>query len=429
MNRLNKWLLFLFAAFLFACEKDIVEIKKELPQESAEPTVSLKEKVLDVMQEWYLWNNELPEVNIDDYESPHDLLEALKKKPADKWSYIEKEEDYDNYFEKGQYEGYGFRMVFDDKDQLKVAFVYEDSPFFRAGIARAWTISKINGTSVQSLVDAGTFGKAFDNTSNTFEFIDPQGNTVTKSISKSTIGINSVLYKNVYDIDGVKVGYLVFNNFLNTSLPELQDAFSYFKQEGIRELILDLRYNGGGRVSMAEYIASNVIGNRGNGHDFIQYIFNQDKLDNNEAVQFETPEHPLELNRLITITSGNTASASELVINGLKPFMDVVLIGNDTYGKPVGSFPIRHDGYAISPISFKIANENGEGEYFDGLKANAYIEDDLAHDFGSSEEARLKEALYFIRNGAFSGPNARIKPAEKVRKIQLSGFRQEIGAF
>lgn len=429
MKHINKWFIFFFAIALFACEKDDIVIEKEIPQEPVEEKLSLKQKVYEVMHEWYFWNDELPALDTNDFETAIDLLEAMKKKPLDKWSYIEKEEDYDNYFEKGQYEGYGFSMVFDKDEQLRVAYVYQDSPFFRAGVGRSWIIKKINGQSIKSLLDEGSFDEAFNNSTNTFEFTDDNGNPITKSITKSTIGINSVLHKDVFKIDGTPVGYLVFNNFLQTSLPELQDAFSHFQQENIKELILDLRYNGGGRVNMAQYIATNILGAGGVGQDFIQFVYNKDKASENQTAKFGSPEYPLNLNRLIVITSKGTASASELVVNSLKPFMDVILIGDDTYGKPVGSFAIKYEGYAVSPISFKIVNQNGEGEYFDGIQANAYVTDDLAHDFGDPEEARLKESLYFIKNGSFSGQTARVRSVEKVRTIPLTGFRQEIGAF
>lgn len=428
MKYIHQLFIVFFIVALAACEKDDILNEKEVPQ--LEEQSALKQKVYDVMHEWYLWNDELPAIDMNTFETASELLEAMKKKPVDKWSYIEKEEDYDNYFENGQYEGYGFSMVWDTDEKLKVAYVYEDSPFFRAGVGRAWVINKINGNSVNALLDEGTFDEAFGNATNTFEFTDGSGNTVSKTITKSTIGINSVLYKNVFSIDDQPVGYLVFNNFLQTSLAELQESFSYFQQEGIQDLILDLRYNGGGRVNMARYITTNILGTRSAGQEFIRFIYNQDKAaEHNVVDKFDAPEYPLNLNRLIVITSKGTASASELVINSLKPFIDVVLIGDDTYGKPVGSFPIKYSGYAINPISFKIVNQNGEGEYFEGIQADAYVTDDLSHDFGDYEEARLKEALYFIQNGSFSGQIARMRPAKQVKPVPMSGFRQEIGAF
>ncbi len=423
----NIYLFLLLTALLFACQDDEMAEAPVMPDEQA-IELGLKHFVQDTMNAWYLWNEDLPSVNVDDFASADELLDALRN-PLDKWSYIEKADDYDAYFNKGQYEGYGFRMAVDAENQLRVAFAYKDSPFFREGIDRSWTISKINGKSVQSLIADTTLNKAFDNATNTFELVDTAGHAITKSISKSTVGINSVLYRNVYQAGDSKVGYLVFNNFLQTSFPELREAFRDFQQQGIRDLVLDLRYNGGGRVNVASYIASNIVGNRGNGRNFVEFVYNKDKSTQNEYAKFPTPDYPLNLDRLFVITSDNTASSSELVINGLKPFMDVILIGDDTYGKPVGSFPFQYEGYSFSPISFKTANDNGEGEYFDGLPANAYIEDDLNHAFGNPQESRLKEALYYIKNGAFSGQIARTRPSTQKSAIRLEGFRQEIGAF
>ncbi|MGD1894133.1 MAG: S41 family peptidase [Cyclobacteriaceae bacterium] len=228
---------------------------------------------------------------------------------------------------------------------------------------------------------------------------------------------------------GTKVGYLVFNSFLATSIDELKPVFREFKEEGIQELILDLRYNGGGRVNVAEYMAANIVGSRGAGRNFIEYIFNEQQSEQNQFVPFNSPEYSLDLDRLITITSKSTASASELVINGLRPFMDVVVIGDNTHGKPVGSFPFRFGGYAISPISFKIANDDGEGEYFEGFRPDSYISDDLNHKFGDLREARLREALNFIETGIFLGETARRERLDTDQRIEWSGFRLEIGAY
>ena len=109
--------------------------------------------------------------------------------------------------------------------------------------------------------------------------------------------------------------------------------------------------------------------------------------------------------------------------------MDVVIVGENTSGKPVGSFPFRYGGYAISPISFKIANDNGEGEYFRGFAPDAFVPDDLNHKFGDPEELRLQEALYFIENGLFLSGTARQEPSTSKYQIEWRGFRQEIGAY
>ena len=146
-------------------------------------------------------------------------------------------------------------------------------------------------------------------------------------------------------------------------------------------------------------------------------------------VSFAAPDFPLDLNRLVVIASGRTASASELLINGLRPFMDVLIVGENTYGKPVGSRPFRYGGYAISPIILKIVNDNGEGEYYEGFAPDVLVADDLSHNFGDPEEARLKEALQFIETGAFSDENARRIPSALSKPIEFSGFQQEIGTL
>ncbi|MDF9797344.1 carboxyl-terminal processing protease [Catalinimonas alkaloidigena] len=433
---MNKyWLAILaFPLLIFtACQEE--DVIKEQEEVNPDPVLvkeidTVKLAVYDIMHEWYLWNVLIPEVNIEDYASADELMKAMMNKTLDKWSYIEDEEEYNALFEKGEYQGYGLRMAFDEDGNLRVAFVYNDSPFGRAGVQRSWIINKIDGKNVKDLSAAGTLAQALEGTSHDFELIRSDGSKVNELLTKTTIGINTVLNDDIFQLGQTKVGYLAFNSFLATSEDELRVSFQKFKDENIQEMIIDLRYNGGGRVNIAEWMASNIIGDLSSGKNFIQYRFNQNKAAENDAqVPFNTPEIPLNLDRVIFITSNGSASASELLINGLRPFIDVQLIGDDTYGKPVGSFPFKVNGYAINPISFKVLNDQGVGEYFEGLQADAYIKDDLTHDLGDPNEARLKEALYFIENGTFSGLSARQSLPVKEQQIEMKGFRMEIGAF
>lgn len=422
------WILLLAALpILWSCQEDeeLTIPETALPQDEA---ALLKDTTYQIMKEWYLWNEDLPEVNLEDYKDADELLDALQN-PLDRWSYIQERESYDNFFNNAQYEGYGFRMAFDEEDKLRVAFAYRDSPFGKIGVDRSWIINKINGKSISAIVANSSVTQEIANPTNTFELIDDQGNMITETLTKETIGINTVLHHQVLEIGGTKVGYLVFNSFLATSIDELKPVFQEYREAGIQELILDLRYNGGGRVNVAEYMAANIVGSRGVGRNFIEYLYNEQNSRYNQFVTFEQADSPLNLDRLITITSDNTASASELIINGLRPFMEVVVIGDNTYGKPVGSSPFYYDEYAINPISFKIANDDGEGEYFEGFAADSYIPDDLNHKFGDPQEARLGEALNYIETGIFSTGTARVEPLDSDQRIVWSGFRQEIGAY
>jgi len=421
---------------LLACQEDDL-LQEEPPRQDDDnqPQVlqredSLKLAVSEIMDEWYLWNQELPEVDWQNYASAEDLLDALIYKELDKWSYMQPEEEYDAYYQRGEYQGYGVRFAFDMDRNLRVAFAYEDSPFGRAGVERAWIINKIDGQLVSNLVNSSQLSNALGGNSHTFEFIKPDGSVVTESMTKSTITINPVQDADVLQLENATVGYLMFNNFLSTAEEDLEKAFQKFQAAGVNELVVDLRYNGGGLVSIAEWIASNIIGNAGAGRNFLEYQFNDNKAEElNEVVPFKNSSIPLNLDRVVFITSSGSASASELLINGLRPFIDVVLVGDDTYGKPVGSFPIKVFGYAISPISFKIVNDNGEGEYFNGLPADVYVEDDVTRTLGNPDEARLKEALFYIEHGTFSGISVRSHERIKEQQIELQGFRQEIGAF
>ena len=192
-------------------------------------------------------------------------------------------------------------------------------------------------------------------------------------------------------------------------------------------------------MSVAEYMAGNIMGSRGTDRTFLQYAYNpniQATIDADPeekakiTTKFQPPDFPLDLGRLLVIASGRTASASELLINGLRPFMDVLLVGENTHGKPVGSRPFRYGGYAISPISFKVINDQGEGEYFGGFPVDAQVADDVTHPFGDLEEARLKEALNFVKSGAFTvAGGARTASPTPDKAIELKGFQWEIGAL
>lgn len=431
----NIYILLLMVA-LWSCQEDeeVINPVAQDPNLALSAEELLRDTTYHVMQEWYLWNEEMPDVNPEDYASAQDLMKALQYR-LDKWSYITEKEEYDNYFSRGEYEGYGYGPAFDEEGNLRIRLVYKDSPFGRTGIERGWIVSKINGLAVTQSTYSNDLIKE---PTNSFEFINAEGERVTETLTKSKIAINTVLHHEVINVNNSPVGYLAFNGFIETSFDELKPVFEEFQQAGISDLILDLRYNGGGRVNVAEYIAGNLIGSRGTDRTFLQYAYNpgiQQVIDADPEIKaslttkFETPEFPLDLDRLIVIASGSTASASELLINGLRPFMDVYIVGENTHGKPVGSRPFFYGGYAISPISFKIVNDAGEGEYFEGFAPDAFVADDLSRPFGDPEEARLKEALNFIETGAFNVAGARTAPSTAKREIEFSGFQQEIGAL
>ena len=235
--------------------------------------------------------------------------------------------------------------------------------------------------------------------------------------------------------NGEKVGYLMYNQFVADISNDLNETFAYFKTEGITELILDLRYNGGGSVQNCVELASMITG-QFNSEIFAKEIWNQklltyleerfgseslinrfvDKLGNEELI------NSLKFNKVYIITSSESASASELLINGLAPYIEVIQVGEKTFGKNVGSITVYdyidnektknpEHTYAMQPIVLKIANSDGYADYTDGLEPTTEVEEDIRNlgVLGDPTEPLLATALNLISGtGKFIIPKAEL---------------------
>ncbi|HMG67748.1 MAG TPA: S41 family peptidase, partial [Chitinophagaceae bacterium] len=249
---------------------------------------------------------------------------------------------------------------------------------------------------------------------------------------------NSVLYKNVITSGSSKVGYLVFNQFFDApSRAELGDAFNYFQSQGITELVVDLRYNPGGSTATQDTLADLIAPLAANNQKMYTYQFNQQLQQGNfpllktkpgfENVSFEESENTvsyqkaggLNLSRVFFIVTNSTASASELLMNNLKPYMNVKIIGDTTYGKPVGFFPIEiASKYAIYPISFRTINSAGNADYYSGFAPDNLSFDGVNKDWGDVSEPSLASALKFINSGSFRLAVTDEQAMQKQRSIQ-----------
>jgi hypothetical protein len=212
-------------------------------------------------------------------------------------------------------------------------------------------------------------------------------------IKEENFQTNPIQVSKVIQRDDKKIAYLMYTQFSQGFDQELNSIFSEFKTEGVDELILDLRYNAGGLTQTALYLSGMITG-QFTGQIFSQKIWNKKVTDYYESINNtgwmkdlfvsemddKTVINSLNLNRVYIITSGNSASASEMVINGLSPFIKVIQIGQTTYGKNVGGLAVVYDyidntnrtinpdhSYAISPITFSVANSEGFSDYADGL--------------------------------------------------------------
>ena len=166
--RYHKIFALLLLVVLWSCQEDDEVIN---PNITLSPEELLRDTTYQIMQEWYLWNDEMPEVNPADYASAQALMKALQN-PLDKWSYITEEKEYDDFFTRGEYKGYGYGPAFDDEDHLRISLVYRDSPFGRVGVERGWIISKING---QPISPSTYSNQLIEAPTNTFEFTYSRG--------------------------------------------------------------------------------------------------------------------------------------------------------------------------------------------------------------------------------------------------------------
>ncbi|NNJ80624.1 MAG: peptidase S41 [Flavobacteriaceae bacterium] len=257
--------------------------------------------------------------------------------------------------------------------------------------------------------DTYTIGLAtFDGTT-----ITPTGDSV--ELTKSEYTENPVFIATTLDISGQKIGYLMYNSFTRDFDPELNAAFAQFSADGVSDVILDLRYNSGGSVESASDLSSMVTG-QFNGQVFYTEQWNEDRQQDyasdglfNQTISNGDAINSLNLNRVYIIATGRTASASELVINGLDPYIDVVQVGGTTEGKFQASF-ILYDApapnfsrseanpdhtYAMLPLVFKTANANGVTDFVDGLVPDIMLDEDYTNlgVLGDLNEPLLAAAL------------------------------------
>ncbi|MDE5420387.1 S41 family peptidase [Labilibaculum sp. DW002] len=383
----------------------------------------------EVMEAWYFWNDELPDINSSNYNSVNNYFEELLVS-KDRWSYIANRDQLLAYLENGTYIGYGLGFKYDSNNDLRVKLIFDESPLAAEGIARGWKLININGKDVSSLSDNQVLDE-LDKSSAQFVFENNIGEQKDFLASQITLDQNSVLKREVIDYQGIKVAYLAFDSFLTKSEEELNEAFTYFKEQSAEELVLDLRYNGGGSTAISNQLSSLITGNAFTNDIYSKVFHNESKMSEDFTEAFQEQAAAYAFDRVFIITTSGTASASEMVINGLKPYLDdVILIGSTTHGKPVGMYVFEDISLnlAIVPISFKITNAADEGDYFEGIPVDLEISDDLSYDFGDIEESNFKAALDYIVSGNFPVITAAKALSTNEREFKKKGFDELVGA-
>lgn len=391
----------------------VFSCKKEPEPEPIVPTLEeqARDGLYDLMKVVYLWYDKMPTVKVSDYAGPEALLEAMRYLPRDKWSFVSNYDDFMNMMG-GSFVGHGISLALDPGNQVRIVSIYHNSDLWPQGVRRGWIVKAVNNIPIAPIFIAGDntaynnlMGPSTAGITNNFLFVKPDGTEVTFSSTKASFTINSVTSATILDLPGGKTGYLCFETFIEPSEQELNDAFAYFKANNITDLIIDLRYNRGGYLNIAQQLASLVMGAADTTKVCYKLKYNnQVAADWNESYNFTRTQSPLGLNRVVFITTGSTASASEVVINSLKPYVTVKLVGTTTAGKPTGmnlwGFPFPTSSnqnpdyqYVFAPVTFEYVNALDQGAFYDGITPDVLANDDITHDFGDPEELSLKAAI------------------------------------
>jgi C-terminal peptidase prc len=379
--------------------------------------------VRDVLDEYYYWYRELPRLNASNYASPEAYLEAARFRPLDtSFSYITSRAANAAFYGDSQFVGLGISTQASDTE-VRVLQVFPDSPASEAGLGRGDRIFEIDGRRVADLVASGQIGNAFgpaeEGVSVAIVFQPRAGGERRATLTKRVVTIPTVSLTRTFQVDGRTVGYLFFRNFVEPSYDALSSAFAALREAGATDLVIDMRYNGGGLVDVAVHLGSLVGGAVTNGRVFATFQHNDKNDALNETLRFESQPEALTLPRLYVITTRASASASELLINSLRPHIPVTVIGDATYGKPVGQYGFNFCDKVLAPVAFALVNADGQGDYFSGIQPDCQAADDISNDLGTAEEASLREALTVIRTGACSAPRS----TTETRRVAAPAFR------
>ena len=406
-----------------------------------------KRFVLAAAREWYLWNDQLPDnVRRRDYDSPEALLAYLTTfspdfgtgQPVDRFSYIGSAFADAQFFGAGRYLGFGISYRFEAADDARLTRVFSDSPAALAGLARGQRIIALDGRTVAEIQAAEGLDAALSNSPVEFTMRERDGVTeFTVTIAQDVVTIDPIpQWGRIPRPAGPDVGYIELAAFVGTAEPALDAVFEDFRNSGVNDVVLDLRYNSGGLVRTLELLGDYLGGDVAENLVFSDTRFNADQAaDNNNLEFFERLANSMSLSRLVVVTSDRTASASELVINGMEPHVDVAIVGTRTRGKPVGQVGWEFCEKVLRLTAFQTFNADGFGDYFDGLPADCDVADDLDFDVLADDDPNLLAALSYFDTGACPAPAAGVEAlpalAPDVPQPDLRGppWREFAGAY
>ena len=398
----------------------------------------------EVKRENYLWAEDMPVIEKEDdyFQAPATFFKNMLSKNAlngkgDKYSYMEeitvKSDKEARSLTLDRTSTYGMEFVLSSDPTgttahtlARVLYVLPNSPAQKAGIERGDWISAINEERIttdnyQQLIQGGIISLTRSQIINTENGLGWQVKDVINVDASISMEVNPFLVNKILEVDGQKIAYLVYNEFATGPNNEgtesvydeqMKQIFAQFKTQSPDAFILDLRYNNGGFLQCAQALGSLLAPSTAMGKDFFSMTYNSQANPQIIRYPFDTQyaDANLNLNKIYILTGKYTASASEVIINGLIPYMgaeNVILVGTKTEGKNVAmkSFKNEIHGLILHPVIAYISNANNEGDYSEGFQPTYQLDENSINTWyplGSPEEYLLKNTLSLITTGTLS---------------------------
>ncbi|MGB1237279.1 MAG: S41 family peptidase [Pseudomonadales bacterium] len=337
------------------------------------------------------------------YATLSDLLNAMKS-PQDRWSFIEQGGSSGNNSGLQGTSNYQSRFGFrwsESGGQIRINYIFANSPAANASLQRGATITTVNG---QAVTSASQFATALNSASVTLGL---SGGT-SVALSRANFTSPDISDVNVYTLaNGSRAGYFYLDNFNNLIESEYSSAFAQFKAQNVQSLIIDLRYNGGGLIISSYQLAHMIVGNSKQGLAFNSFKFNGQHSSKNETLNFNLNQFSsalqnsaLSVNKVVFLTTASSASASELLIKGLEPHIDVAVVGSNSNGKPYGMQGVKICDNTVWPLSFLNENSNLQTTPATGIPPTCPVTDDLNNPLGNTNEAMLNKAISYLNTNS-----------------------------
>ena len=370
------------------------------------------------MNDWYFWYRLSPRPSAGAYANVLDYFDALlytgtdANFPADRFSRSESTESFNRFFGDGATMGFGVAVNgFEVRSgqSLFVRYVEPASDAAVKGVERGDEVLAVNGRSAAELILADNYAVLTASQAGDRLTLQLRRNGITRTVVVEARRFNLTPVSGarvVQTPNGRRMGYLMVKDMVSQANAGLDSAFALFRSQGVQELVIDLRYNGGGLVSIGATLASYIAGARGfsgaSARTYTTLLYNDKRAAaNNQAFRFENRANALGLARVYLLTGPRTASASEQVINGLRGVdVQVLSVGDTTFGKPVGSLPAGYCGTTYSAVNFESANARNEGRFFDGFDASCPVSEDFTLATGALNDPLLVAAAHHADNGA-----------------------------